>query len=194
MLVLDRERFEQVERPAIYEVVNFVLLAQVDLQRGFGLRAEEFQVFFLIAVATAQRNVRGATLDCAVLDKTPLTPEASGWISRRRISDTLTIPLETVRRHVAVLLERGLVVERGRGRIATPGGTLAKASADGTSLRLARQQLALANALLRLGVFRPGVTSGKTATPRLPTVRSDHLASFQTSSASPPSPDNDSRS
>ncbi len=155
---LDRVRFEAVERLAVYELVNTLLLDQLELQRVFDLRAEEFQVFFLIAVTTAQRHVRGAgAAPVAVLaDRTPLGPEQSGSISRRRIAETLGIPLETVRRHVAHLMAKGLVVERGRGRIATPGGTLARVSAADATLHLVRRQLTLTNTLLRLGVLTDG--------------------------------------
>jgi biotin operon repressor len=151
-LRLEPERFAEVERLAIYEIGNAVLLAHSNLQRAFGLRAEEFQVFYLVAIATAQRHVRGASRDAAKLDNTPLDPEQSGAISRRRISETLGIPLETVRRHVTKLVAQGLLVERGRGRIATSGGTLARLSATGVTRDLARQQVALANALIQLGV------------------------------------------
>jgi len=92
------------------------LIAQLEPQRIYGLRAEEFQVFLLVVVATVQRHVRGATPESPKLDRTPLGPEDAGAISRRRIAETLGIPLETVRRHVAKLVARGLVVERGQGR------------------------------------------------------------------------------
>ena len=53
-LALDRERFEAVERLAVYEIVTFLLIAQLEPQRIYGLRAEEFQVFLLVVVATVQ--------------------------------------------------------------------------------------------------------------------------------------------
>lgn len=152
-LSLDQKRFEAVERLAIYETCNFVLLAHGTLRRAFDLRGEAFEVFFLIAIATAQRHVRSAAAGDAVLDRTPLTPEQSGSISRRRIADTLDIPFETVRRQVAMLKARGLVTERGRGQVSTTGGTLERLGAAGTTLLLARQQVALTNALIRMGVL-----------------------------------------
>lgn len=191
-LRLDRARFAEVERLAVYEIANTVLLAQIELQRAFGLRAEEFQVFYLIAIATAQRHVRGGSRATNLLDATPLAPAQSGAISRRRIAETLAIPLETVRRHVEKLMARGLVVERGRGRIATPGGTLARLSTNGVTTELARQQVALANALIQLGVLvdaRPG-TAGTEAAPTV----AGQSASAQIRSASPPSSDSSSRS
>ncbi|MFN3847065.1 MAG: winged helix-turn-helix transcriptional regulator [Paracoccaceae bacterium] len=152
-LKLNRDQFSAVERLAVYEAVNFLLISQLDLQRLFGLRPEEFEVFQLVVLATVQRYVRAAGSDGVKLDRTPLGPEKTGAISRRRIAETLDIPLETVRRHVAHLMDKGLVVERGRGRIATPGGTLSRASTVGETLRLAQRHLALTNKLIQLGVL-----------------------------------------
>lgn len=52
---VDAERFAEVERLAAYEIGNGLLLMNLDLQRCFGLRAEQYQVFMLIVVATVQR-------------------------------------------------------------------------------------------------------------------------------------------
>lgn len=153
---LRTDRFERVERLAVFEIANFVLMAHLKLQGVFALRPEEFQVFCLIALATVQRHVRAARVGSDLVDKTPLPAELAGWISRRRISETLGIPLETVRRHVASLISRSLVVERGRGRISTPGGTLARIAEDGTDLFLARQHTRVSNALLRMNVLAFG--------------------------------------
>ena len=162
-LRLDRERFAQVERLAFHEITNALLLGNMELQRAFGLRAEEFQIFFLIVMTTAQRYVRGAPLDSPLIDRTPLRWEDCRAISRRRIAETLGIPAETVRRHVANLMERCLVVERGRGQIANPPGVLARLSAEGKTVHLAQQHLALTKALLKLGVLsdlRPAPEEG----------------------------------
>jgi DNA-binding transcriptional ArsR family regulator len=189
---IDAARFAEVERLATYELVNATLLSVLELQRATGLRAELFQVFMLIAIATVQRHVRAAGPDDPLADNTPLGPEHSGTISRRRIAETLGIPLETVRRHVAALLERGLIVERGRGRISTPGGTLARVGASGATLRIARQHVATSNTLARLGVTAPAQrTEARPAALRHGEYQS---ASRQIRIDSPPSSDSSSRS
>ena len=65
----------------------------------------------------------------------PLPPQYRGAISRRRIAETLDLPFETVRRHVAQLIVRGEIIENGRGLLSTGGGTLKRSSeAGGTRL------------------------------------------------------------
>jgi hypothetical protein len=159
-LNLNREQFTAVERLAVYEVVNATLLAHIEMQRRFGMRAEEFQVFILVAVSSVQRYVRGATAGDPFLDRTPIPFESNGFISRRRIAETLGIPLETVRRHIVRLIALGLVGERERGRLSTTGGTLDRGSKGGLTQQLLQQHLAVTNSLARLGVYTAS-TSGK---------------------------------
>jgi DNA-binding transcriptional ArsR family regulator len=153
-LAIDAGGFRAAERAAAYAIGNFLMNGPLTLQRHFGLRAEAFQVLLLIVLATAQRYARAPETDPDYLDRRPLPPGLRGAISRRRIAEVLGVPLETVRRHVAELMARGLVEERARGQLATPGGTLARLSGDDTPRRIAVQLLAAVNTLLRHGVAR----------------------------------------
>jgi biotin operon repressor len=107
----------------------------------------------LIAVATVQRYAR-APGDGAHSGPDPLPPTLSGTISRRRLADASGLPRETVARHVRQLLERGLVVEHGHGKLATPPGLLKAVTPTGLLDRMAGEATALANRLMRLGVLR----------------------------------------
>ena len=102
-LVLPPEGFARQERLVAYEIGNTLLRLHLELQQRFGLRAEEYQIFLLIVMSTVQRLARAPGDNEALFDRTPLPPEESGSISRRRISETLDIPLETVCRAVAGL-------------------------------------------------------------------------------------------
>lgn len=150
-LVLDPEGFAGQERMVAYEIGNTLLMLNFELQQRFGLRAEGYQIFLLMVLSTVQRFARGPRLDESWLDRTPLPAEAAGSISRRRISETLDIPLETVRRAVSGLLERGMIVERRRGCLSTPGGTLAGLGKDAIPERMARRFLTVSNNMIRLG-------------------------------------------
>jgi len=123
-LELDPDGFAAVERLVAYEMGNALLMLNLQLQQRFGLRAEEYQVFLVIVLSTVQRFVRAGGPDDTYMRRTPLPLEQSSAISRRRVSDVLGVPLETVRRIVARLLARGLIVERSRGSLSTLGGTL----------------------------------------------------------------------
>ena len=153
-LELDRERLLEAERPLSYDMVNSLLLTTIELQRLFAMRPLEFQVFMVIAMATVQRYVREAGRDPAFEDGTPLPPELRGTISRRRVAETLDLPLETVRRTVARLIARGEVIESGRGLLSTGGGTLQRASAQGATLAVTMRYLAIANRMLQVGAAR----------------------------------------
>lgn len=163
-LVLDPESFARRERLVAYEIGNTLLMLNFELQQRFGLRAEEYQIFLLIILSTVQRFARGQGDGEAFLDRTPLPPEESGSISRRRISETLDIPLETVRRTVASLLSRGMVVERHRGCLSTSGGTLAWLSEDRIPERMARRFLTVSNTMIRLGAAQLAETERTPAT------------------------------
>ncbi|MFN3863865.1 MAG: hypothetical protein ACK4RT_06230 [Erythrobacter sp.] len=153
-LELVPEELSRNERPVAYEMVNALLVSTIELQRAFAMRPLECQIFLVIAMATVQRFIRETAPVQAFRNATPLPPEQRGAISRRRIAETLDLPLETVRRYVAHLLERGEIVEVGRGQLSTKGGTLARASEAGCITDMARRTLALANRMLLLEVAR----------------------------------------
>jgi len=152
-LDFDGDRFEEVARLVSYEVGNTLLMMNLEVQRHFGLRAEEYQVFMLIVLSTVQRFARDGESDSAFHGSAPLSADLSGAISRRRISETLEIPLETVRRIVGRLLARGMIVERRRGSLSTSGGTLAALGKDAVPERVARRFGSNANAMIGLGVL-----------------------------------------
>lgn len=150
-LRIDEARFRENERQFAFEIGNNVLSANLLLQAHFGLRAEPFQVFLLIILATVQRLMRN--IDAAPdLSKTaPVPAELRGGISRRQIAAILGIPLETVRRHIVLLIEMGLVEERSRGRLSTRGGTLQSLSDAGIPLHLGKKSVHLINVMIRKG-------------------------------------------
>lgn len=153
--MLDAQGFLAAERLAVYEMVNALLTMELDLQAALDLRAEERQVFAAIAIATVQKFVRTAGPKSPHVGNAPLPRDLAGHISRRRVADALGLPLETTRRHVARLIERGLVVEVRRGQLQTPGGTLARLSENRATLRMARQFLSVIRAFERLGALGP---------------------------------------
>lgn len=160
-LVLDPDSFARRERLVAYEIGNTLLMLNFELQQRFGLRAAQYQIFLLIVLSTVQRFARTHGPDEGWFDRTPLPPEASGSISRRRIAETLGIPQETVRRAVADLLARGMIVERRRGCLSTTGGTLARLSEDALPERMAHRFLSVSNNMIRLGaaeIAEPAMT------------------------------------
>lgn len=152
-LSIDSERFHEVERLAAYQMANALLLMETDLQRCLGLRTEERQVFFAIVLETVQRFARASTAESPDVGNAPLPVRHRGHISRRRIAKTLGIPLETVRRHVARLIDQGLVAEPRCGQLSTGGGTLARLTSEGLPLSFGRSFLSVVKEFDRLGVL-----------------------------------------
>jgi hypothetical protein len=151
-LELNKTVFDAVERLAVFEVGDALLMLNLELQSAFGLRVEEYQVHQLIALSTVRRHVRAAGPERTDLGRDPLPVAQAGSISRRRISEVLGIPLETVRRIVARLMEMGMVVERKRGALSTPGGTLQFMHDRASTEQITRRFITTVNALIRAGV------------------------------------------
>ncbi len=152
-LGLDPLSFAQSERVVAYEMANLLLMLNLDLQQRIGLRAQEYQVYLLVVVATVQRFVQSGDAETIHSRRSPLPADLSGAISRRRISEVLGIPLETVRRIVARLLEDGMIEERGRGRLSTRGGTLEGLGEDATPERIVRGFVSTVNTMIRVGAI-----------------------------------------
>lgn len=70
------------------------------------------------------------------------------------------IPRETVARHVRHLIERGLIVEVGSGKLMTPPGLLHRIGAVGLPYRLVSEFSQAAPRLVKLGVFRIETADG----------------------------------
>lgn len=152
-LELDAEGFEKSERLVAYELGNTLLMLNLELQKTYGLRAEDHQVFMLIALSTVQRFARAQPVEAKYVTRAPLPAQYASSISRRRISEVLGIPFETVRRIVKNLLARGLIVEHSRGALSTAGGTLEKLSISGKHEQIARRFVTTANTMMRLGAL-----------------------------------------
>ncbi|WP_281967318.1 hypothetical protein [Roseovarius nanhaiticus] len=149
---VDSEQFASKQRLAIYEIVNGMLNLVADIQATMSLRPEPAQIYTLIAISSAQKFVR-APNQSDFTGHTPLPVDMIGTVSRRRISDITGIPRETVARHVRHLMERGLVVETGVGKLATPPGVLMDLAPTGLPERMMRETVTLAQKLVRLKVL-----------------------------------------
>lgn len=152
-LEFDPEGFTKAERLVAYEMGNALLMLNLELQKRFDLRAEEYQVYLLIILSTVQRFARTTGIDDPHVCRAPLPASHAGSISRRRIAEVLGIPLETVRRIVRRFLDMGLIIERGRGGLCTPGGTLLKLSEDMAHEKIIRRFVATINTMIRLGAI-----------------------------------------
>ncbi len=153
-IVLVEEGYLAVERLLAYEVGRHVLGVPLAMQQRFGLRAEPFQILLLIMLASVQRYVRATPPDPGYLDRTSLPDALSGGVSRRRIAEALNIPVETVRRQVQDLIQRGHVIEPRRGHLTTPAGILQLLAVEKIPQSAAAESIALINLMLMHGAAR----------------------------------------
>jgi hypothetical protein len=108
---IDTARFHEVERLAAYQMANALLLMETELQRCFGLRAEERQVFFAIVLASLQRFVRASTVDSPDIGSAPL-------IERGLVADPLRGQLSTRGGTTAALSSQGITTSFARNFLA----------------------------------------------------------------------------
>jgi biotin operon repressor len=152
-LSLDPDEFGRRQRLALYQIVNVLVNLASDVQKTLKLRPDACQIYMIIAVSAVQKYARepsGGAHDGV----DPLPLQMSGSVSRRRIAEITGIPRETVARHVRHLIERGLVVEVGSGKLVTPPGLLRDIGPTGLPDRLVAEFTKVAQRLAGLGVVR----------------------------------------
>ncbi len=82
------------------------------------------------------------------------TNDRNGTISRRRIADATGIARATVSRSLRRLIDRGMVVERGRGKLQVPVGIVLQGDFAIDPTTLYAPIACLFEQFLRLGVVR----------------------------------------
>lgn len=73
---------------------------------------ESLAVYLAVITAGSGRLLRDAELQTRYGDNEPFPEEERAGISRRAIAESLGLPRETVRRKIARLIERDLVIEQ----------------------------------------------------------------------------------
>ncbi len=91
--------------------VNHYLSASDTLRRTFGLDPEDLLIVLTVALGSVQRMLRspdpeGLAVSSGLVEQNRIVP-----VSRRAVARAANLPRETVRRRVAALLERGLLLE-----------------------------------------------------------------------------------
>lgn len=133
---------------------NCFLSIQLQQMKLYDLKPVDLLVFNLIAVASAQKSARSVrNLTDQTGDFLP-TDYGNGSISGRRISEITNLARTSVSRSLSRLKERGMVVERGRGRLQVPVGIILQGPFSIESDALFAPIIGLFEQLARLGVVR----------------------------------------
>lgn len=122
-------------------------------------------VELLILVATTTGNVQRALLTDGLPEelrgRKPLPPKLVVPMSRRAIARVTGLPTETVRRHVASMVERGILVAMPKG-VRAPH-RLAERWAPAATLRLIESHVNCAEQLIALQAIAPQLRTRDTA-------------------------------
>jgi hypothetical protein len=130
-----------------YLTMHQVIAEHVNLQ--------PLELLILIATTTGnvQRALRADALPPSLRGSQPMPPGLAVPMSRRAIARVTGLPTETVRRHVASMLKRGILV-------AAPKGVLAPSRLDepwaaAATLRLIESHVACTQQLMTLKAISP---------------------------------------
>lgn len=107
-------------RVAMTALCNQFLTTHHILSEAARLSPTETLIFYTISVANVQRLMRERTIPEEMCGTLPLPREWVVPISRNAIASATGLPRETVRRQVAKMIERGILVEDVRGGVTPP--------------------------------------------------------------------------
>lgn len=177
---LDKGRLAEVWRRAAYALGNCLLANQLMQMKLYDLKPVDLLVFNLVAVASVQRSARSIRqVDDSSQDFSP-SDEGNGAISRRRIAECSGLARTSVSRSLSRLIERGMVIERGRGRLQVPVGIIMRGNYEIDPNDLYGPVAGLFEQLLRLGVMR-FTERGASQDSATPTISSSLRLSSQNS-------------
>lgn len=153
-IIFDRARFAEQRRMALYAYFNGALVFLAEMQRRFALKPGEAQICLLVHTASIQRVVRDPHIPDHLRGNAPVPVELANGISRRQIARVTGLSREAVRRCVAMLLARELVIEKSPGRLIAPPGFLLRVEDTYPTEAMLAPILAVFETFVRLGVVR----------------------------------------
>lgn len=156
-LTVSRQDTERELRATSFTLVNHFLEMHWMLSRYFDLRPAELLILLATIMGSAQRIARPDAMP-EYLRYAPTLPVPETLLlpmSRRAISRATGLPLETVRRNVERMVERGLLVAKPEG-VRPKAGTLSGRDAKKVAHHLVEQHAAHTELLIHLGVVKPG--------------------------------------
>ena len=138
-------------RSSAFAVINAISVSLTSMERAYGMRPAELQIFFLIGLAGVQRVMRERPLSADLAGMTPIPIANLSGISRRQLAELTGLSREAVNRTVVKLMDRGLVMEQARGQLSHMHGSLIVLNELYPLAELVKPFVALTNELTRLG-------------------------------------------
>ena len=140
-------------RVAMSALTNLFLTTHRTLAEATPVGPTELLIYVTVSVANIQklmreRNIPEGFAATAILPREWVVP-----ISRNAIATASGLPRETVRRHVAQMIEAGLLIEDPRGGVTLPVGVIKDRGLQPLLDSLLTDFARSAEALLRIGVI-----------------------------------------
>jgi hypothetical protein len=140
-------------RLCAFALLNCFLTMHRVMAEHVGLEPVDLLILIATTTGNTQRAVRPEALPGSLRGSTPLPSELIVPMSRRAIARVTGIPKETVRRHVAGMIERGVLLPVGRGVRARPG--LAGRDALATVVDLVKLHATCTEQLIEVKAIEP---------------------------------------
>ncbi|MEG3145079.1 hypothetical protein U1839_10500 [Sphingomonas sp. RT2P30] len=149
-------------RVAMSSLANLFLTMHRTLAAPMSLGPTELLIYTTIAVANVQKLMRERSIPSGRGATEILPREWVVPISRNAIASATGLPRETVRRHVARMVEAGMLIQDERGGVTTPIGMISNFGLEPLLEALLTEFARAAEGLLRAGVIeiQPGQGTG----------------------------------
>jgi hypothetical protein len=140
-------------RVAMSALTNLFLTTHRTLAQATPGGPTELLIYVTVSVANVQKLMRERCIPAGFAATEVLPREWVVPISRNAIATASGLPRETVRRHVARMIETGLLIEDPRGGVTLPIGVIKDRGLEPLLEALLTDFARSAEALLRIGVI-----------------------------------------
>lgn len=153
-VVTNPAKIDENWRVAVCSLMNLYLTMQRTMAASTPGGPTELLIYATVAVANVQRLMRERNIPKHLMGTDPVPREWVVPISRNAVATASGLPRETVRRHVARMIEAGLLVDDPRGGVSLPSGVIQQRNLEpfleGMLTNFARS----VDELLRIGVIQ----------------------------------------
>ncbi|MFA5989049.1 MAG: hypothetical protein WC803_05505 [Sphingomonas sp.] len=140
-------------RMVMFGIGKLFLSLEEQLSRASGMSPNELLIYVTVNVANVQKLMRERNIPREFFAADTLPREWVVPISRNAIASATGLPRETVRRQVARMIERGLLMEDERGGVTPPVGVLQSLAVAPMLESLMTEFARTTEALMRAGVL-----------------------------------------
>ena len=153
-IVTNPAKMAEYWRVAVSSLINLFLTMHRTLSEATPIGPTELLIYSTVSVANVQKLMRERTIPPGFAGTEILPREWVVPISRNAIATASGLPRETVRRHVARMIENGLLIEDPRGGVTLPVGVIKDRGLERFLEGLLTNYARSAEELLRIGVIR----------------------------------------